>query len=489
MPDVSDQQLLSDTSDSDSNVKPFFRQGPHVHRNGGMAKVQHLNAKIAKYESQGENDPELWLMHSCHVFIFTFSGKPVYSRYGGEDLIAGFTGTLQALMSKFALSLFSNEEDRLRSISLGNLRIEFLDKSPLILVCASRHKMIPQVSLRRLLSAVHSQLLFVLTSGVNTTLLSRPSFDVRSLLGGTKPLIGNLISWMNRDMLLSIEDSAIEPLPLPLSTRTNVMQILQQNSPESCLLCLLLAGHRVVATASASDSLLSASDVVLMINLVISSASMRSSQSWTPVCLPSLSQDAFVYAYVQYIADDVAYVSISLSPENSSFYEISNHAESVKAKLESALAEIANWDSKCPIPMTVFDETDASIEKREALARVRHCSIVLNASRQIFSARLNRTGDSSDDLKDIFRAYQQCVSVVKCSHSQQVSMTYKNDFVFVWVTSEFQLFLTAPRGIDVSVITYVYQWMRENEQILFIPNIAATGGSGTRINPKTPSLW
>jgi hypothetical protein len=494
MEDLADQQLLSDTSDDDISVKPSFRQGPYVHRNVDMRtttdeKVQ-LNSKVLKHESEGEHDPQVWLNHSCHIIVFTFSGKPVYTRYGSEDHIAGFTGTLQALISKFAFSPFAQKEDRLRGISWGNLRIEFMDQSPLALVSISRHGMVPRASLRRLLSAIHSQLLFVLTSGVNMTLRSRPNFDVRSLLGGTKPMMGNLISWMNRDMLLSIEDCAVEPLPLPLETRTSIMKILQQNSPECCLLNMLLVGHRVVATAAGSDSqaLVSASDVVLMINLVISSASMRSSQSWTPVCLPSLSEEAFVYAYVQYIAPDVAYVSISISPDNANFYEIANHAESVKTKLEPDLKQLSVWDAKCPLPLTAFDETDASLEKREALARVRHCAIVLNQSRQIFSSRINR-GETNDHLKDTFRFYQQCVSLVESSHSQQISMTINNDLVFVWITSEFQFFLTAPRGVDVSIITYVYQWMRENEQNLFIPNLASSGAGGTRINPKSVSHW
>jgi hypothetical protein len=452
------------------------------------------------YESQGEHEPAPWLSHNCNIIVFTFSGKPVYVRYGSEDLIAGFTGTLQALVSKFAFTGFSDKEDRLRSISLGSLRIEFLNKSPLILVCISRNPFVPHASLHRLLAAVHAQLLFVLTGGINVTLLSRPSFDVRTLLGGTKPLLGNLISWMNRDMLLAISDSAVEPLPLPVSVRSEVIKHLQDDCPGCSMLTLLLSGHRLIATGAGPEyhQLVSASDLILLINLVISSASMRSSESWTPVCLPSLSSDAFVYAYVQYLSADATYVCISLSPDSANFHSISNHAGAVKTKLstgETLLIDvISEWTSKCPLGMGAVKDSDGSNEKRESINRVRHCAIVLNQSRQVFSSAINLSqGDMSH--KDIFRSYQQCVCMLdKCdttsdSWSQQVSITYKNNFVFVWLTSEFQLFLTAPRGTDVSVITYMYQWLRENEQTLFIPNLSFNGTSGTRIHNKALSLW
>lgn len=501
---ISDEGISSGSSVDVLSDQYLFRQGPHVlhgPNSGDSPNGKHpLSTKISKYESEGEHASGSWLSHSCHILVLTFSGKPVYTRYGGEDLIAGFSGTLQALVSKFALTGLSATDDRLRNMTIGSLRIEFVDKSPLCLVCISRHKSVPRVSLRRLLAAVHTQLIFVLTSGINNTLLSRPSFDVRTLLGGTKPLLGNLISWMNRDMLLAIDNAAIEPLPLPLQSRSNIMKMMQENCPDCCLLGLLLAGHRVIATVAGADAhiALSASDVVLLINLVISSTSMRSSESWTPICLPSISSEAFVYAYVQFFTGDVSYVCISLSPDNANFYAISNHAESIKSRVTEGdqsgeLKTVNLWESKTPLSLSVFDDSDGTVEKQEALSRVRHCAIVLNHSRQIFSSRIAGKNDQ-EACKDVFRCYQQGMAMLKSAESssassQQISMTFNDDFVFVWTTVEFQLFLTAPRGADVSVITYVYQWMRENEQSLFIPNLAYSGANGTRLSSKAISLW
>lgn len=509
--DLPGEDDSSTTSLSLKQDIPTSAQGPHVFRapvspHGETDKPRSYRGKMTTYESQGEHDPFSWLSHKCHVIVFTYSGKPVYSRYGSEDLIAGFTGTLQAIVAKFSANGLLNKDDNLQSISSGKLRMEFLNMSPLVLVCISKNAFTNRKTLRRLLSGIHGQLLFVLTEGVNTTLLARPSFDVRSLLGGTKPLLGNLVSWANRDMLLSTRECAVEPLPIPAEARTRILKVLQDNCPSSSLLTMLLAGHRLVATASGSENQLrlSANDMILLTNLVISSTSMRSTESWTPVCLPCLSSGAFVYAYVQYLTEDVAYVCVSLSPDSSNFHAISNHAAVVKADLSvgtnsgTSIAQMmSEWTNKCPLTMQAFGEIDGSIDKREALGRVKHCAIVLNQSRQIFSTRVTCPSNSETPLKDIFRCYQQCLGLLgesdpvpdASSSSQQVAVTYKDSFVFVWLTSEFQLFITAPRGTDVSVITYVYQWLRENEQVLFIPNIGFNGISGTRINSRISSIW
>jgi len=445
--------------------------------------------KVNRHSHEGEHDPENWLKHKSHVIVLTFSGKPVYSRYGSEDMIAGFTGTLQALVSKFAVLGLSPSQiaEKLQSISYGDLRIVFLDRSPLLLVCISKHPNVSISSMERLLKSVHSQLIFVLTNGVNHTLEQRPNFDVRSLLGGTKPLIGNLISWMHNQMFLCIRGVAVETLPLPFTTRSAISRIVQTGIPDCCLYSVLLCGHRVVCTASSEfegPHIISASDLVLMINVVCSSSNslLKSGQGecWTPVCLPNLSGDAFVYAYIQYMTADVSLVSICLDPDNENFYKLSDHGRLVKESLEFSpeIATILEWSTKCPL--SISETTD------QVLLNVKHCSIVLNSSRQIFSSACDNEGKE----KAIFRTYAQCMSLLGDEEdSQQVSMTTKDDFVFIWTTSEFQLFVTAPRGIDISVITRVYQWIRENEQTLFISNVSMTNEPGTRLTANPSSLW
>jgi len=230
----------------------------------------------------------------------------------------------------------------------------------------------------------------------------------------------------------------------------------------------------------------SACDLILLINLVTSSNSLKSGESWTPVCLPNLSQEAFVYAYVQYFSNDVVYFSVCADPDNSNFHSLSKHCQRVREVLEFSpdIATILEWSQRCPLRLGVGLEVNTPL-----LSHVKHASIVLNQSRQIFSSR-------NDVGKNVYRNYSQCMSLLTpsgssgssgSSESQQVSMITDTDFVFVWLTGEFQFFLTAPKGIENTIITHVYHWIRENEQILFLSNIGSE--SGTRLTTVPDSLW
>lgn len=467
--------------------------------------ISHLLSKSSRYSDEGEHDSANWLRHKCHVILYTFSGKPVYSRYGNEESIVGFTGTLQALQSKF-VSLFDqapDSEDSLRSIEYGDVRLVFFDRSPLVAValCKGSRSQTSLGSVSRILQMAYHQLLFVLTEGVNRTLEARPNFDVRSLLGGTKPLFSNLISHMNNSLLRCVQDAAVEVLPLPFGIRSSVTRAMQEQLPQVAQWAGLLAGSKLVATAgheSSRSNILSAGDLVLLMNIVVSSASLRMGESWTPVCLPSLSAEAFVHAYVQYIDQELAYVCLSISGDNLDFYAIAAHCKNVKEALSFGpeIDAIQQANSSFPLSFAdyvaatpiVSDDDSVSMAKQQILMHVRHAGIVLNNSRQLFSSRVE-----DGNAKDIFKRYVQCVEVLgngaMTSQSQQVCLKTKSDFVFAWLTSEFQLFITAPRDIDIAVITYVYQWVRQNEQTLFIPNLPNSGDSGTRLNTRTNPLW
>ena len=44
-------------------------------------------------------ESDLWKSHKKHVFVFSRSGKPIYSRYGSEEQLVTKFGVMQALVS------------------------------------------------------------------------------------------------------------------------------------------------------------------------------------------------------------------------------------------------------------------------------------------------------------------------------------------------------------------------------------------------------
>merc|ERR1719401_962725 len=93
----------------------------------------------------------------------------------------------------------------------------------------------------------------------------------------------------------------------------------------------------------------------------MSSASLRTGESWTPVCLVHFSDKGFVYAYISYLTQDTDVVLVFLStvPDGEQFHIISRQAAIVKTTLEQSdcLASIAKFSEHCPIDLRTETES------------------------------------------------------------------------------------------------------------------------------------
>merc|ERR1712060_328540 len=101
----------------------------------------------------------------------------------------------------------------------------------------------------------------------------------------------------------------------------------------------------------------------MVINIIMSSASLRTGESWTPVCLAHLSANAFAYAYISFVEDlDVGVVFISTSSESEQFYAISQQASNVKKSLANSgcLKAVVEAMNNSPIDVGVVSADEAS---------------------------------------------------------------------------------------------------------------------------------
>ena len=77
-----------------------------------------------------------WRRKSKHFFILSSSGKPVWSRHGDENALAGFMAVIQALVS-----FVQGAGDTLRSIELGGGALAVIKVAgPLYLATVSRRR-------------------------------------------------------------------------------------------------------------------------------------------------------------------------------------------------------------------------------------------------------------------------------------------------------------------------------------------------------------
>uniref|UniRef100_A0A804N6X1 Vacuolar fusion protein MON1 homolog n=1 Tax=Zea mays TaxID=4577 RepID=A0A804N6X1_MAIZE len=264
-----------------------------------------------------------WRKRKKHFFILSNSGKPIYSRYGDEHKLAGFSATLQAI-----ISFVENSGDHIKFVRAGKHQIVFLVKGPIYLVCISCTEESYE-GLRGQLELMYGQLLLILTKSVNKCFEKNPRFDMATLLGGTDAVFLSLIhafSWNPATFL-----HAYTCLPLAQSTRQAASAVLQDIADSGVLFALLMCEHKVISLVGAQKATLHPDDILLLANFILSSGSFRTSESFVPICLPRYNPMAYLHAYVHFF-DEHTYVTL-LTTRSDAFYDLKDS----RAHIQNAL--------------------------------------------------------------------------------------------------------------------------------------------------------
>jgi hypothetical protein len=75
-------------------------------------------------------------------------------------------------------------------------------------------------------------------------------------------------------------------------------------------------------------------DLHLIVNFVTASTSFKSSESWTPICLPQFNDKGYLHSYVYYITADICLLLISSKAEH--FYELSKKKNFIVQELSTS---------------------------------------------------------------------------------------------------------------------------------------------------------
>jgi hypothetical protein len=267
--------------------------------------------KLTRYDHEHNKDPD-WYKHEKHVLICTWSGRPVYSRYGDESKMAAYMGVITAIISNF-----QRMGDQLRSVVAGKHIFLFTLIGPFYLVAISRTGE-PLPVLEQQLHYAHAQIITVLTGSIVKVLEDKPGYDIRNLIGGTEDLLTELIDECGRSP--SFLMNSYQCLRMSRSTRSRVSTALRRGTSKSLLFAVLMAGSEVVSVIEGKDRTLHQSDLLLLSNTITNSQSLRSSESWTPICLPKFSDKGYLYAYVCFLSTDISLTLITGS--DSAFHEM-----------------------------------------------------------------------------------------------------------------------------------------------------------------------
>lgn len=288
-----------------------------------------------------------WKAKFKHYLILSSAGKPIYSRHGDQNLINGYIGIIQTI-----ISFFEGAKDPLMGFTAGGTRFVVSTDGPLYFVAISRLGE-SDGQLRSQLEALYMQILSTLTLPTLTHLFSnRPNTDLRRPLEGTETLLSSLADTFTKGSPSALL-SALECLKIRKSQRHVINSTLLKARTEKLLYGLIVAGGRLVSVIRPKRHSLHPSDLQLIFNMLFEAGSVKAGggENWIPLCLPGFNNRGYLYMYVSFLSalegeaeerpstasstsreDEIAILLISADKE--SFYDLKQMRDDVVAQLE-----------------------------------------------------------------------------------------------------------------------------------------------------------
>jgi hypothetical protein len=289
-----------------------------------------------------------WKSKLKHYLILSSAGKPIYSRHGDQNLINGYIGIIQTI-----ISFFQGSKDPLMGFTAGNTRFVVSTDGPLYFVAISKLGE-SDAQLRAQLEALYMQILSTLTLPTLTHLFTnRPNTDLRRPLEGTDILLSSLADTFTKGSPSALL-SALECLKIRKSQRHTINNTLLKARTDKLLYGLIVAGGRLVSVVRPKRHSLHPSDLQLIFNMLFEAGSVKAGggENWIPVCLPGFNNRGYLYMYVSFLSalddettseerpstansrsreDEIAVILISADKE--SFYELKQMRDDVLEQL------------------------------------------------------------------------------------------------------------------------------------------------------------
>ncbi|XP_076903350.1 vacuolar fusion protein MON1 homolog [Bidens hawaiensis] len=424
-----------------------------------------------------------WRKRKKHFFILSHSGKPIYSRYGDEHKLAGFSATLQAI-----ISFVEDGGDRVKLVRAGKHQVVFLVKGPIYLVCISSTEESYE-SLRGQLELLYGQMILILTRSVDRCFEKNPKFDMTPLLGGTDAVFSSLIQSFSRNPATFLH--AYTCLPLAYPTRQAAGAILQDVADTGVVFAILMCKDKVVSLVGLQKSSLHPDDMLLLANFVTSSESFRTSESFSPICLPRYNPMAFLYAYVHYFDADTYLILLTTSSQ--AFFHLKEcriRVETVLSKsnvlneVQRSMSQGGLCIDQLPVDPSARSgslfhlnqrrspETVVGIGGPAGLLHFIYRSIYLD---QYVSSEFAPPITEPKQQKRLYRAYQRLYASMHDKGLGPHKTQLRRDETYVllcWVTQDFELYAAfdplADKSVAIRICNRVCQWVKDVENEIFL---------------------
>ncbi|CAI2366780.1 unnamed protein product [Moneuplotes crassus] len=304
--------------------------------------------------------------HAYNYFIFTLAGKPIFCRFGDEFHLSPMFATFSAMIPKI-LSFYSNNEfykDRnfLRCIRGKKLKCVVLIKSQICYVAITKYKETTSY-LRQQLEYLHLQMVSLITNQILESLKERPNLDIRNSVAGLEKPLHMMSEMVKRSPACFL--NAFPVLTLHSLLRKDLYQLIEENKPNDFYYGLLVTYTTVLGVIEnkEEDAMICAPDINLIFNYIHSLSSFRHEETWTPICIPGITEEFLLHVYVYFLNPHFGVVYISTSDQIDVFYEYSKSAKALFSEVQELkiINHLENWSTRLYQPIDMKEITCAII--------------------------------------------------------------------------------------------------------------------------------
>ena len=266
-----------------------------------------------------------------HYFIMTEGGTPIYSRYGDEIKNCSLLATFSAIITKF--TIFNNEknsQEKLNYICNENSIIAFLKKGKIVFIALS-NKTDSLSFLYSQLELLYHQLLSIVTSERMPILEEKPS-SCSTVLSGINESLEQIIEYSNNTLVGLLSSYQV----LPIENRQKLNNICHKDLKNALICCLITPDAKEIISLSKSNIINLSFNVMILIQcLIMSSDSLRTGESWVPICLPGISSEGFLQIYCNFVTTDkFGIIYVTESQEQKYFNDFVNLSRKIYNEIE-----------------------------------------------------------------------------------------------------------------------------------------------------------
>lgn len=268
--------------------------------------------------------------------------------------------------------------------------------------------------------------------------------------------------------------NSIRVFPLSTTIRSQITSAIQSNCSKikNLVFAVLIANNKLIALVRMKKYSIHPADLRLIFNLVECSESFKSSENWSPICLPKFDMNGYLHAHVSYLADDCQACLLLLSVDRDAFFTLAEAKAKITDKLrKNHCLEAINEELQQTFNAKLYQQV-------VGIPELRHFLYKPKTTAQLLCPMLRHPYKSLEELERLEAIYCDLLHRIHNS-ARPLKLIYEvkeREVVLAWATGTYELYAVFEPVVDkATVIKYVdklIKWIEKEYDVYFIRNHA-----------------